>query len=275
MNTISATVVAHSISDAGKEICTLHVVMPRFILPQFNTHRAFARNTRSSRAVPTKVVIDEVMNNPVVPLRWGVNKPGMQAAAEMGADTRARALRLWLKARDEAVSAVMQMLDSPEPPHKQIVNRLLEPWMWAHTLVTATEWRNFFALRLHDDAQPEIQALAQAMRDAMDSSTPVFTPVGGWHRPYISGTWMDREDLRTANMVSAARCARVSYAPFDGSTDVLKEIARAEKLLMARPAHASPFEHIAFPYGDDEQGSGPFRGWGQWRALLPDNVVRG
>ena len=152
---IQAQVIADSVWK-GKRLTSLQLVLPRFILAQLNTHRAFSRSTASSRAIPTAKLIEMVESDPVVPLHWGRNQPGMQAECELSDDLRFQAGDEWMDARDAAVASAKTLAGMGV--HKQVVNRILEPFMWAHTIVTATEWDNFFALRLDDAAQPEIQS---------------------------------------------------------------------------------------------------------------------
>ncbi len=87
------------------------------------------------------------------------------------------------------------------------------------TLITATEWENFFALRAHADAQPEFQELAYAMLESYLASSPQILPAGRWHIPFgdqlpSSISLLDRLKVATA------RCARTSYVAFDKATDV-------------------------------------------------------
>mgnify|MGYP003585699127 CR=1 FL=1 len=271
---ISAEVVADSIHD-GKRITSLQLTMPRFILAQFNTHRAFSRSTASNRAIPTATLIEQVRNNPVRPFHWGMNQPGMQAGAEVLAETKARAQKVWGVAAQEAANFAQNLLDLGV--HKQVANRILEPFMWAHTIVTATEWDNFFKLRLDDDAQPEIQELARCMKLAMDNSEPEETE---FHLPYIpriemldwvndnypghsTVEWFDEMYNHFAD-VSAARCARVSYLNHDQSQpDKVRDLALAFKLIEAN--HWSPFEHQARSI-DPSERSRNFIGWQQHRS---------
>ncbi len=48
-------------------------------------------------------------------------------------------------------------------------------------------------------------------------------------------------------MLSTARCARLTIAPFDGNADYDAEKARFERLVVSTPVHASPAEHQASP----------------------------
>ncbi len=91
--------------------------------------------------------------------------------------------------------------------HKQIVNRVLEPFSHISVVVTSTEWDNFFALRRREDADPIMQALAYATREAMKASSPRSLVEGEFHAPYLpGGVGRSEEEAR----VYAACCARVS-----------------------------------------------------------------
>ena len=256
---IEAKVVLDSISDAGARITTLQLVYPRFIHSEFLTHRVFSRNSSSSRAIPIQKMIEQVRNNPAYPVEWGMNQPGMQAGAEV--EERGRAVLSWRMGALEAANRAEIMMKLGL--HKQIVNRVLEPYQWMHTIVTATEWANFFALRDHPDAQPEIAALARSMRTAMQLSKPVERTE---HLPYITeGEYT--LPLVSQYLASAARCARVSYLNHDGSTPNLQhDLELAAKLNTA--GHMSPFEHQARALAGTYLSSNNFRGWQQHREWV-------
>ena len=133
--------------------------------------------------------------------------------------------------------------------HKQHLNRYIEPWMLQKKVVTATEWDNFFNLRLHPDAQPEIQELARCMKGAMDLVVPTKLRPGEWHLPYVtSDEYNGSEEPSTEDAIkySVARCARVSYLNHDKSNpDIVKDLALAD--MLAESGHYSPFEHQATP----------------------------
>jgi hypothetical protein len=270
--TITAKVVADSMSCQGKRITTLELRYPRFIHAEFMTHRQFSRNASSSRAIPVKRLIEDVLTDPAMPIHWGKNQPGMQAREEHDAPVVFRndsvsPQAAWLRARDVAVGAAEQF--DKAGFHKQIVNRLLEPFAHINVIVTATDWDNFFKLRLHPDAQPEIHQLAIVMFEAMANSAPLLRAFQGWHLPYIG-----EADMKAAHynrdkitMISAARCARVSYKTHDGGDpDWQKDLKLAEDLL--GDGHMSPFEHQATPA---VQRFANFDGWRSNRSILEGN----
>lgn len=157
--------------------------------------------------------------------------------------------------------------------HKQVVNRILEPWSHISVVVTATEWANFFALRDHKDADPTMRALAQAMKKAMKASEPKLVKQGEWHLPYIRPHEMELYDTEILLMRSAARCARVSYLRHDGQMPSLSDDRRLYKQLVEGDlVHASPTEHQATPSDDGFYAN--FRGWLQFRKFIPNEVVR-
>ena len=154
--------------------------------------------------------------------------------------------------------------------HKQVVNRVLEAYQWMNTIVTSTEWDNFFELRCHPDAQPEFQHLACMMRDAMASSTPILRHMddNGWHLPYISDEERTQFWPVELTKISAARCARVSYTLHDGTApSTEKDLGLFERLVGAKPGHMSPCEHQSFPSDDADYQSRNFRGWHQFREV--------
>jgi len=284
----SAKAILDSLSPDGVRLTTMEVSFPRIVLAEFNTHRMFSRNSASSRAIPVEKMIARVLEDPFVPIYWGKNQKGMQAAEELGEREREQAAGTWLSARDEAVRSV-RLLAVDLDVHKQIANRLLEPWLWHTCIVTATEWDNFFALRRHPAAQPEIKRAADLLFEARESSTPKALGHEEWHAPYIDlaesaaeyDVALDRlsDSAVFAHVerwckVSVGRCARVSYLTHDGVRDPDKDVALADGLL--KNGHMSPFEHVARPMsGRDiafrrprnisEAFLGNFRGWVQYR----------
>ena len=303
MTTITAKIVADSIAArSGARLTSLLLRYPRPIHSELMTHRVFSRNASSSRAIPVERLIQQVIDDPFVPLHWGKNQPGMQAHEETSApvivfDDAPRFTRegAWLAARDEAVRHARAFAAAGY--HKQIVNRLLEPFAHITVLVTSTEWDNWFALRNHPDAEPHIQRLAQAMLQAMEQSVPREVGTLDWHLPfaddeetreaaqrYLRDRLMRRcsrrETIEILLKVSAARCARTSYDRHDGTRALIEEdIALHDRLVISKPAHASPVEHQACPDTFTEVGPhrrrrwsnprlhGNFVGWCQYRHV--------
>lgn len=263
VGTATATVICDSRSPAGKRITTFELVYPRFIHSELMTHRMFSRNAASSRATPTRVLLKEVEENPVMPAVWRKNRPGMSGGEEFDEHYSAYFRGLWDKAAQRARIAAASMAHMGLA--KETVNRLLEPFLRIRTLVTATEWDNFFLLR-RDKAhvQPEMYELATAMWDALMKSKPVKRH---YHLPYME------EDLpgkalstpsREYTLASAARCARVSYLTHEGAeTTMLKDQKLAGQLLRNR--HLSPFEHIAIALNDPDEARFNLRGWQSFR----------
>lgn len=281
--TTSAKIIADSISDSQIRITTMELKYHRFIHSEFMTHRVFSRNASSSRAIPIERVLEQVKNSPAMPIHWGKNQPGMQAIQRLREMEMQHCESEWYDAAENAIKSAKYL--ASQGLHKQIANRLLEPFQHIKVIVTATEWDNFFKLRLAHDAQPEIQELAQRMKEAMDNSTPNELQHTEWHLPYLA----DGDFLKTTKdnfvKLSVARCARVSYLNHDNENpDIDKDIALADKLLQA--GHMSPFEHQATPMKryawfdenwvdgtthmtrDGVFWSGNFRGWIQYRQLI-------
>jgi len=179
----SAKILADSLSPDDVRLTTMEVVIPRIVLAEFNTHRVFSRNSASSRAIPVERMLQRVQENPYVPEEFGANKKGMQAGDALPKDVAAMARLDWLIARDNAVDRAKKLLE--RGVHKQLTNRLLEPWLWHTIICTATEWDNFFHLRCHPHAHPDIRKTAELMRSAMEENEPKQLDYGEWHLPLL------------------------------------------------------------------------------------------
>ncbi len=269
---VSATVVEDSVSPEGVRLTTLQLRYPRFIHSEFMTHRVFSRNASSSRAIPVAKLIAQVRSDPALPIHWGKNIPGMQASEELDEATRLDALAVWRRAANHAADSAEALMSLGL--HKQVANRLLEPFCFISVIVTSTEWENFFVLRDHADAQPEIQSLARKMHIAMNDSVPIRrsadpTSVLNWHLPYVRAAERSTNPVTLLRKLSAARCARVSYLTHDGvEPDVQKDLDLYNRLIESEPKHASPVEHQAFPACSQSEWHRNFRGWVQFRELI-------
>lgn len=257
-----ATIIKDSISEAGNRLTTFQLCYPRFIHGELMTHRVFSRNAMSSRAIPVAKMIQQVREAPAMPVHWGANQPGMQASEQVD---QVYAEELWRDAAEGAADMAERM--AALGLHKQVANRILEPFQWMRTIVTSTEWDNFYELRAHPDAQPEFQNLAEMMLVEHETSMPQLLLPGQWHLPYV-----DEEDSpHDLRKISAARCARVSYLLHDGTKpDAAKDLALFDRLAAGVPIHASPLEHQGTP-GDTDTGN--FVGWTQFRKLWELNFA--
>lgn len=290
--TISAKILTDSRSPEGKRLTTMELRYPRFFHAEFMTHRAFSRNASSSRAIPVERLILDCLEDTAIPSHWGKNEPGMQAREEHDAPIFMRTVfeeehyehpetkddfwnmkaevsalspqEAWNFGRDQAVTLARAYAAAGY--HKQIVNRIIEPYVHINVVVSATEWENYFSLRMHPDAEPHINMLATAMHTVLAESTPKRIPHSGWHLPYITQEDLAevKGDVMALAMISAARCARVSYKTHDGAKpDVTKDFALAQRL--ATSGHWSPFEHQATPAITNFAN---FRGWRSLRTVL-------
>lgn len=263
--TITARVIEDSISPAGDRIITLQLRYPRIIHAEQLTHRNQNRNAGSSRAIPTKKMLAQIFNDPAMPTEWGSNRPGMQAGDALTGWRLFGVRSLWSIAAKFA--AVMSWGMMKLGAHKQIANRVTEPYQYMNTLITASleSWHAYFDLRAHPDADPTIRDLAIENLTAIEMSTPMPLGFDEWHLPYV--TQKERAELPLAMQLklSTARCARVSFEPFDGNAAHEKEVERHNLLVGSRPVHASPTEHQARPMQGMEAQYGNLKGWRQYR----------
>jgi hypothetical protein len=301
---ISAKVIADSISPEGVRMTTMEIEYPRFILAELNTHRMLSKNSASSRAIPVKAMHDFIRANPAMPVYWGKNQPGMKAKEELTGSESKNAVFIWNQAKEDALHWA-DALAHKLAVHKQIANRITEPWMTMKTVISGTEWTNFFHLRNHPDAQPEIKTLAETMTVAYTTHLPVQLKPGEWHLPYITtATYVptgelqyfdenfNRLDVEDAKIISASCCAQVSYRKNDPTFE--KAFRLWEQLIENDPVHASPIEHQATPMdissmcrfepetwqpgvthvsANSDLWSGNLRGWIQHRKLIRNEAV--
>ncbi len=319
---IKAEIIADSINTSGNRLTTYVLEYQRFVHSELLTHRVFSKNAASSRAIPIEKMIQQVIDNPAMPVWWGKNQSGMQAKEElndtnsdflpytfdgnlfnqgdpvdMGSD-KEKARRTWLYARNRAIQFVKELNDIGL--HKQIANRILEPWFHIRIILSGTEFENFFALRAHEDAQPEIQALAYLMLEEYNKSQPKLLQPGEWHIPF--GDQIDEERLhKTAGLegddleyaagdlnsiitiqkelekakikVAIARCARISYFNFEGKDDYEADIKLCDRLFGSVPRHLSPAEHVAQAISSGDFIAN-FRGFKQYRHFFKDENLK-
>lgn len=352
MTKISAKIIADSKNEFGNRITTMVVTFPRIILAELNTHRMFSRNSASSRAIPFRKMMDSILQNPFTPIAWQKDHSGMQGTEYITDPKEVEtAERYWKQAAIDAVNRAQDL--SQKGVTKQIVNRLLEPFMWHTVIITATEYENFFALRcpqyqrpyyveeamtthiptgyttlrsrkeyasmctpeymkteapqtdmdwmLNNKGQAEIHmmALAEAMWDVMEESTPKELKAGEWHIPFGGKFHNDfdaqqmkkigvttTEEYNEAKIkIATARCARVSYTIVgeeDKEPNYENDIKLYDRLKEA--GHMSPFEHCAEAMGNvrinhsnrenNAWWSGNFKGFIQHRKTLTnENII--
>lgn len=270
-----AKIIADSIHK-GKRITTMQLTYPRYIHAEFMTHRVFSRNASSSRAIPVAKLIETSLANAVYPVRWGKNQSGMQASMEdLNDDDSIHAKEIWDEMMEACVKGVREL--SELGLHKQWANRPLEWFGNITVVVTATEWDNFYELRDHPMAQPEIHMLAKFMKQAHENSIPEELLSGEWHLPYITHQEQAVHSVKDLLKMSVARCARVSYLNQEGKAPTLEQdLQLYDRLVGSEPLHASPCEHQATPILEKDQEflQGNFRGWIQYRKLVEDDFKK-
>lgn len=297
---IKAKIIADSISSVnGKRLTTFEVEFPRYILAEYNTHRAFSRNAASTRAIPILKQLENITTNPALPVFYGKSRAGMQAKEELDEESKEAAKSIILDMMEYCKKGV-EKLESLGL-HKQHAGRYIEPWSWVKGVISSTEFDNFFWLRCHEDAQPEIKELADCMYKAYSQNIPQELQPGEWHTPYVShkndvdgncSYYIDFNgetitlSLEEALKVSSSCCAQVSFRALDNSLEKACKIY--DMLVESKPVHASPFEHQGTPISEgqgskddnaithrDKFGrywSGNFCGWNQYRQLIPENT---
>lgn len=273
---ISARVIAHSINLMGVELVTYELTYPRMVHAELLTHGMLARNAASSRAIPFAKMQQQLTARPV---RFGEANPGMQDKGvdhdelvySDGAGYMLTPESAWEDAKFSAMTYARRFYEAGY--HKQVYNRLTEPFQMMKTVLSATELGNFFWLRNHGAADPTLAELARVMLEAKEASTPDQLDDGQWHLPYVevlrnkdgSGDYyyLDESHVGTDNhitledaiKVSAARCAAVSFRNVDYGLEKCREVW--DKLVGDDHKHGSAMEHQATP----------IRPWGRYPGV--------
>ena len=305
---IVARVVAASQSAyCDTKMTTFEIEFPRFILAEVNTHCMLEKNAASSRAIPVAKMLENLKENHATPIHWGKNQAGMVADKEVDAEIAQKAKELWESAFATVDGICYEMIDLGI--HKQVANRLNEPFQIVKMVISGTEWNNFFYLRMHEDADPHFQELARCMYEAASKAEYETLYEDEWHVPYVR-TYREANGKRyyldnngdyisafTARQVSASCCAQVSYRKCDDSIE--KAEAVFDKLNIGsktKPAHASPTTHQATPMNLPTDvktrpdmwpegvthidryydcWSGKLKNWIQFRKLIANESKRG
>lgn len=304
-----AQVVAHSVNPQGKELVTFRVEMPKYLQQELNTHKILNKSAASSRATPVSATLAKLRGaaatakspaieaDPFIPLRFEQNAPGMQSSIPCDADTERAAREQYLSAMTDACRHADELQSLGI--HKQFINRVVEPYCWTRCVITGTEWANFFALRTHEDAEPHFRHLARIMYVAYSLSKPALVKWGEWHLPFVSEAEKARALAEEAGFyladeetvvspgeylcrLSAARCARVSYAMLERlqRPTVDDDLDLYKRLVHRTPKHMGPTEHqamAAIPVVF--QGKPHLRSnlidWVQFRKTIPGECIKG
>lgn len=262
---------ADSLAPCGERLTTFVVTYPRIVLAEKNTHRELSRGGASSRAIPVRKRIEAVMLDPFIPEAFSANAKGMYSGGTIDASDNELAREIWYDAMRDAVKHAGRL--AAIDVHKEHANRLLEPFVWQTAVVSATQWQNFFGLRVHKNAAPEMRMLATMMLAHYVESTPVTKHEGEWHLPFTTAEERDvnerlLHDNHALVKVSAARCARVSYETHEGVRSIEEDLKLYHTKLHAN-GHMGPLEHPAMALAEPAR-FGNFVGWKQLRKFIPN-----
>ena len=263
MSDFDVQILADSVYN-GKRITTFQLRYWRPILVEMNTHRAFSKNASSSRAQSFDKRIDQILHDPALPNHWNAEQPGMTGGEEFDQKTK-DFINLKIQQLAGLTADFIKELNQEvwnktgKEIHKQYLNRYLEPFTYTNQVLTATDWDNFFKLRMAEDAQPEFKDLATEIFYQLQENIPNQTNI---HLPYVTAEEKDHYPLDICKKIAVARCARVSYRAYGGKYVVEKDLELFNRLWLA--GHYSPFEHIA------TADSGRFFNLNGWRSYRYD-----
>lgn len=332
MNNSYAKVVLDSVGPNKKRIISVECRYWRAIHSEIMTHRDRARNAASSRAIPFirrvpctcqpdpkycapdcprcqgsgKMIVENctysrILNDSFMPEFMGAEQKGMQSGGELQEPNRANCLASIARMRDFCLAECEYLFE--QGLHKSVINRYLEPWSYITVIMTATEWKNFFRLRVHPKAEKHFNKVAGQIQDAIKASRPQELLDGDWHMPYLQNR--DYEEVYDSpdtteivrrlgvqryiasiwrlKRISAARCARLSYLTQDGVRDHAADMGLFESLIHPKidadrdddVIHSSPLEHVNQASNDPSLRSGCMNGWFQFRKEFANENVEG
>lgn len=242
----------------GNRLTTFELEYPRYIHSEVLMHREFSRNSQSSRAIPVAKSIEILeKGGGTIPI-FMRNRSGMAASERIEGADLTYCEEAWEYAKENAIDSAKELISLGV--HKQIANRLLEPFLTIKTILSSTSFDNFFNLRIAPGAQQEIQHLAILMKELYTSSKPEQLDVCQYHLPYITEDEKEQYPVDTLKKLSTARCARVSYLTHGNVKSIVDDLRLHDQLLADK--HASAFEHTATPYPEKVSN---FKGWLQYR----------
>lgn len=262
-------------------IATLRCTYPRYIHSEVMTHRMFSRNSASSRATPTKVLLERIRSNPAFFTQLGINQSGMNASQVLNEKQAEEFKSEWLEMANLVADKVENWTEKYNL-HKQVVNRILEPFMMTTTIITATEWDNFFMTRLAEGVEPTMYDLADCMFTALttakvfcDTQNQTHSTIACMHLPFVDIEEIQNEPLGDCVKHSVARCARCTImSNVTKKKSTLEEDAKLfDRLITAKPTmHASPFEHQAVATKSREAYFNLRGGWMSYRYFLENQT---
>jgi len=267
-----ATAAVTSVTFRGNEPTydlTIAGEFPNFFANDIVVHNS--RNTASSRAIPVATRCNAIEEMPFIPSAFGKNQKGMSASQDLDEASSIEAEQIWREALADALRHARRL--EKLGAHKQLANRITEPFAWVTQIISATEWDNYFALRDHAAAAPEIQAAARAMKAAIEASTPTVLNEREWHIPLVTDRERELYSTKVLIKLSVARCAAVSYEKHSSTKTLEEEMARHD--MLAACGHMSPFEHQAFVcLNENIRGVSNFAApWQQYRKTLLNEAV--
>ena len=252
------------ISDSthnGNRLTTFELEYCRYIHAELLMHREFSRSSQSSRAIPVTKQIEILEKGGGATPIFMKNQKGMAASERIEGLELDYCEEAWENAKENAIESAKELISLGV--HKQIANRVLEPFITIKTILSSTSFENFFNLRTAPGAQQEMQYLAVLMKDLYTTNKPKKLDVGEYHLPYINEDEEYGYSIDVLKKLSVARCARVSYLNHNGVRDIQDDLRLYEQLVSER--HASATEHVATPFPGRY---GNFNGWKQHRQEI-------
>ena len=240
MSNISAECVLKTAPDTGLEqysLITLKVEVPYYVWTEILTHKRFARNATSNRAMK---VSKNTQMGCYTPDAFYLQGEGMASGYPVGALETEEAYKIWEATWKYCKRQALKL--EKLGVAKEQSSRVLPTFKMMRGLLTGTQsaWNAFIEIRNTEFADKAMREFALKASDAIkgaDTSYFVF------HFPFIeTENFFDKNKMNAEEMlyIGAGRIARISYGQ-PGAKDSDYHLGTQ----LRDRKHLSPFEHMA------------------------------
>jgi hypothetical protein len=226
--------------DKGFEnqaLITCKIEVPYYVWVELLTHKRFARNASSNRAMS----VDKNLSSLgfYLPSTFFVQGVGMSSGDAVDPEKQKEALKIWNDVWNYCSKKSQKL--SKLGVTKEQSSRVLPTFKMMRGLVTGTQdaWNKFFELRISPLADTAMQEFAQKVKTAIEEKEYQYSVL---HLPYLTKEELDNDEFNAEEIlyVGAGRIARLSYGDISTKNNDMILGQRLKK-----DNHLSPFEHSA------------------------------
>jgi thymidylate synthase ThyX len=217
-----------------KELYTFQVDLPYYVWVELLTHKRFARNASSNRAMSVTKNIEEL--GYYIPDTFYLKGKGMKAGepVDLFSELDHQCSTIWKSVWEFASKAAIEL--ETLGITKEQASRVLPTFKMMRGLVTGTRdaFEKFLFLRDNVNADMAMQELAKQIEKKLRTAK---CDISTNHIPFLGDLEITSHNL----MICAGRIARISYGKNEAKEN---DYELGMRLLVS--GHLSPFEHMAF-----------------------------